>query len=79
MANLNKVMLMCPFCNCELWHLGNIWIKCFLCKRLYSKDILGILPIAKANAQLRQLKKLEESGDLFGEFFEENGNETNKN
>ena len=71
MTNLHKVMIICPFCGCEVWHIGNIWIKCFLCKKIFNKDILGVLPIAKANTQLKKLKGLSDTGDLFGEFFQD--------
>jgi len=67
----NKNHLLCPFCDSEAWYVTNSWIKCFLCGRMYSRSILEILPVYRANMQLQQIKKLNDTmGEMFGGFFD---------
>jgi hypothetical protein len=66
---LGKIMVICPFCGCEAWHIGNVWVKCFLCKRMFSRNLLDINSIIAINRQLNKIKKIAENPDAFGGFF----------
>ncbi|KKL19738.1 hypothetical protein LCGC14_2462420 [marine sediment metagenome] len=68
--NLGKIMMICPFCECDAWHIGNVWVKCFLCQRMFSRNILDVGPIAVINRQLKKIKKIAENPEAFGGFFE---------
>lgn len=66
--NLNNTFVLCPFCSCDAWHIGNVWFSCFLCgAKFFSKLNLSGKP-AEVNSTLRMLKatgmyKLPEDDD----------------
>lgn len=57
---IHHIMVVCPFCECDCFHIGNQWVKCFLCKRVFSKNVLNIGNIRQINRQLEELKKLDD-------------------
>ena len=66
---LDKIMMVCPFCGCEAWHIGNVWVKCFLCKRMFSKNLLDVGSVRDINRQLNKIRRIAENPDAFGGFF----------
>ena len=67
---IGKVMMICPFCECDCWHIGIVWVKCFLCKRMFSRNLLDVGDIPSINRQLNKIKRLSEDQDAFGGFFD---------
>lgn len=57
--NLNNKYVMCPFCACEMWKIGDVWFSCFLCgAKFFSKANLSGRPV-DINSTLRMLKANE--------------------
>ena len=53
--------MICPYCGCDAWHIGNVYFQCFLCKTVFvNKRILLNKNIFSLNMNLKFLKDIKE-------------------
>lgn len=59
MSDLKHTVMVCPFCECEIWIIGSTWFKCFLCGSVFfNKNILTMKNIPQLNQTLDMLDML---------------------